>query len=121
MFLLFSAFAFAAVPQYKISAQVFVDGKMIASPSFVVKAGESAEIKQDSSEEAYFSKLKVLAESAEEGNVVLDLRVEARSEKKELRSPFRVIAKLGNETTIATGLNPTRDELKVVVKAEEVK
>lgn len=94
-FLLLPLLALAAPEQFQIQSQLFLDGKLIASPRIVVNEGQEAMI-SDSGKESSLT-MKMTPTKAEDGKVILSLNVDYLSNRRTVNTKQR-IAFRPNET-----------------------
>ena len=103
--------AAAASNAYMISAQIFINDKLVKSPRIVTLAGEPAEISQVSektnSNESQKFRMKVVAtevnnETIQDG-ILMKFEVESVTDTHTFKSTPQVLTKAGSEATISIG------------------
>lgn len=115
---LISMTATAAPNAYMISAQFFINDKLVSSPRIVTLAGEPSEISQvgekPNSNELQKFRMKVLAteisnETIQDG-ILMKFEVESVTGSHTFKSTPQVLTKLGSEATISIGDTPASKE-----------
>lgn len=118
----FSATAFAS-HRYKISAKIFVAGKLISTPQMLINEGEPAEMEIGDAQAHDRIKLKILATDVADEKVkdeiLMKMNVEYTSPSHQIITAPQILAKPGAEATIRIGARRDIDaQMKVVASRE---
>lgn len=115
---LFSIISIAAPNAYMISAQFFINDKLVSSPRIITLAGEPSEISQvgekPHSNELQKFRMKVVAtemnnETIQDG-VLMKFEIEANTSSYKFKTTPQVLTKVGSEATILVSDTPINKE-----------
>jgi hypothetical protein len=109
--------ASAATTEYDIQAQLFVEGKLVASPRLLTVPGEPAELSQMTDTSKDKIRIRIIATDDShkiENGIALKFEIYYRKGKKIVESSPEITAKPGEQNTLDIGkANHQNVELKV--------
>lgn len=117
---LLSAIVVQAAPTtFKIQSELYIDGKLVASPRITTLAGEQASIEQ-SSDQNPLDRLKIsvipsnMSHEKMKDGIFMQFEVQVQSGEDKLQVSPQILAKSGSEAVITIG--STDDDHEIMMK-----